>query len=84
MSGDFYARVLLQDWETLLYLVGPGEWTPDVDLALDFQHVRQAHEFALKTRQFNLDIVMTFGEPCYDVRLRATMEQSSLKLKPES
>lgn len=66
------AKIVLQNRLSLLYLKESGEWTPDLSEAVDFTHVMDASSFAHRSEPGNLDIVMTFGDPRYDVRLPAS------------
>ena len=66
------ATIVLQSRESQLYLKGEGQWTPTVQEAVKFNHIADASAFACKSKLALLDIVMTFGDPKYDVRLRAS------------
>ena len=71
MDADTQASIVLQNRESLLYLTKDGEWTDDVSRATKFDHVADASSFAMSAKLALMDIVMTFGDPRYDVRLRA-------------
>ena len=66
------ASIVLQNRESLLYLTEDGRWTDKISQATQFAHVADASAFALKSKVSLMDIVMTFGDPQYDVRLRAS------------
>jgi hypothetical protein len=66
------ATIVLQNRESLLYLKGDGQWTHAVEEATAFEHIADASAFARKAKLSILDIVMSFGDPRYDVRLRAS------------
>jgi hypothetical protein len=66
-------RIILQDRESLLYLKTADEWTTDIDLATDFQQLVQAIEFVRTSKLPNLDAIMWFGDPKYDVRVLASL-----------
>jgi len=66
------ASIVLQNRQSLLYLTADGKWTDDVAKATKFNHVTDASSFAVKSKLSLIDIVMTFGDPQYDVRLRAS------------
>ena len=68
------SKIVLQNRESLLYLKGEGQWTPHVAEASSFEHVADANAFVRHAKLPVLDIVMTFGDPRYDVRLRASEE----------
>jgi len=65
-------RVLLQDRQSRLYFGGLEQWTPDIARATNFEQLLSAIEFVRQNKQAHLDILMTFGEPRYDVRIAAT------------
>jgi hypothetical protein len=66
------AMIVLQSRESQLYLKGEGQWTPAVEDAAKFDHIADASAFARESKLSILDIVMSFGDPRYDVRLRAS------------
>lgn len=65
-------RVLVQDCRTDLYFKGSGVWTANPDEANDFGHVPNATEFLLETKALQADIILYFGHPDYDLRLKGT------------
>lgn len=71
-DADTRASIVLQNRESLLYLTKDGKWTDDVSRATKFDHVADASSFAMRAKLSLMDIVMTFGDPKYDVRLRAS------------
>ncbi len=74
-------RIILQDRESLLYFKGNNEWTPDIDKAADFQQLVQAIEFVRTSKLPNLDAVMWFGDPKYDVRVLASPLNDSVAFR---
>jgi hypothetical protein len=66
------ASIVLQNRESLLYLTKDGKWTDDVAQATKFDHIADASTFAVRANLSLVDIVMSFGDPKYDVRLRAS------------
>jgi hypothetical protein len=66
------SRIILQQKDSLLYFQGPNTWIHDVNAAYNFGQVLVALEFVRKAKLANLDIVMSFGDPRYDVRLTAS------------
>jgi hypothetical protein len=66
------STIVLQNRESQLYLKKEGEWTALVADAAHFEHIADASAFVLRSKLPILDIVMTFGDPKYDVRLRAS------------
>jgi hypothetical protein len=72
MSGR--SKIVLQNRDSLLYWKGDDQWTPHLGEAHQFAHIADANAFARKNNLPTLDIVMTFGDPKYDVRLRASAQ----------
>jgi len=74
MDGDekIRAKIVLQNRESLLYFDQAGRWPSSVEEARQFDHVADANAFARESRLPLVDIVMSFGDPRYDVRLAAT------------
>jgi len=72
MNASVRSRIVLQSRESLLYLKGEDEWTSEVAEAAKFEHIADANTFARRSKLTRLDIVMSFGDPRYDVRLRAS------------
>ena len=66
------ALIVLQNRESHLYLKEVGQWTSVVEDAAKFEHIADASAFARHSKLSILDIVMSFGDPKYDVRLRAS------------
>ncbi|EEF61605.1 hypothetical protein [Pedosphaera parvula] len=65
-------KVLVQDCQTELYFSGSDSWTSDPEEAIDFGHVPRAAEFLLESRGLQADIILHFGHPAYDLRLKGT------------
>jgi hypothetical protein len=65
-------QVVIQDRTNQLYYKGEGQWTPEIAEAADFQEVIRAFDFVLVSHLSNLDVLMDFGDPKYDVRISAT------------
>jgi hypothetical protein len=70
--GRLTMRILLQNRKSRLYYKGADEWTSHIKDASDFQRVVKAFDYAYKSRLPSIDVVMHFGDPVYDVRLRVT------------
>ncbi|HEX3798003.1 MAG TPA: hypothetical protein VH413_04815 [Verrucomicrobiae bacterium] len=68
------SKIVLQNRESLLYWKGEDQWTPNLDEAQPFAHIADANTYARKTDFAELDIVMSFGDPKYDVRLKAAAQ----------
>ena len=65
-------RVVIQDRSSRLYLQNQDRWTVELSHAENFQDTRQATLFASKSGLRNLDVLLNFGDPKYDLRLTAT------------
>jgi len=65
-------RIILQNNKSLLYFKMPNEWTSHIHDASDFQGVVKAFDYVHKTRLPSMDVLMHFGDPVYDVRLRVS------------
>ncbi len=61
MASHMRKKVVLQDTVSLLYFQKPDKWTRDIGRAANFGGIGQAHEFARRTGQTNLDVVTAFG-----------------------
>lgn len=66
-------RIILQHRKSRLYLEKLGQWTDDVETALDFTHLIAAVDFVQFNQISTIDVLMHFGDPRYDVRLSASM-----------
>src|SRR5260370_42425658 len=60
-------RVLLRNRETGLYFQTPDKWTTAPRCALDFESSARALKKVIELRLQNMDIVLSFGNPAYDV-----------------
>jgi predicted lipid-binding transport protein (Tim44 family) len=65
------AKIVLQHRASNLYFKGNDEWTAHVNEAVQFDHIADANAFARRAKLLLHDIVMSFGDPKYDVRLNA-------------
>jgi hypothetical protein len=70
MASNLRARVVIQNRDSLLYFQGDGQWTPDINKAVDFERLLQAREMARQIDHTDLEIIMNFGEPEYDLRFK--------------
>ncbi len=62
-------QVLLRSTRTKLYLNGADRWTPDRSGARNFVSGAQAILFAQENRLTDLEVVLAFDDPAYDVTL---------------
>jgi hypothetical protein len=65
-------RIILQDRQSLLYFKGFDEWTDEIEEARDFRQVVSAIDYVQIFQIPNLDVVMNFGDPKFDVRAPVT------------
>jgi hypothetical protein len=68
-AGGAQHIVVIQDVRTGQYLKKASVWVPDVREAAVFEHILDASSYAMKARLKDYHIVMSFGDPRYDVRL---------------
>jgi len=68
-------RVLLQSFETGLYLDTSGDWTIASHLARDFPNTRQATEFKIHRRLANIFVVVR-PEPAPPVNVNGTQDET--------
>jgi hypothetical protein len=62
--------VVIQNTESGHYLKKSNEWAQQIKEAVVFEHILDASLYASKMRLMNYHIVMSFGDPRYDVRIR--------------
>lgn len=65
-------RVILQNRQSLLYFKSFDEWTDEIEEARDFRRVVSAFDYLQIFKIPNLDLVMNFGDPKYDVKTPVT------------
>jgi hypothetical protein len=63
-------RVLLRDVDSGEYLATQGKWAPEARMARDFGSTPAALQQALGNQRGPLEIVLSFGDPCYDIAMR--------------
>jgi len=61
---------------TALYFRDFENWTSDRSLAKDFKSTVNAQAFCLGLKLYDCEIVMSFGEQFYDVRLPSAQTHS--------
>jgi hypothetical protein len=69
---QLFGLVVLRSRASLLYYLAEGQWTSDIKAARDFKKVLTAAEFVHKSKLCQLDVVLHFGDPKYDVALLAS------------
>jgi hypothetical protein len=62
-------RVLLRNVKTGLFYKVPWKWTAKRDVACNFGGTFQALRFAENNRLRGVELVLTFGEPEYDLAI---------------
>jgi hypothetical protein len=71
---------LLQHKETHLYYKSPGSWTSSADEADHFKDLSSAAQFCWNQHLDQVELVLNFGLPIYDIRLPVTDESDHLRL----
>jgi hypothetical protein len=66
-------KILLQDRDSRLYLQALQQWTSKREEALDFQNSARASGFVLQERIPNIDIILSFPDSQYDVRIPCSL-----------
>ena len=61
--------MLLRNGETGLYFQTPDKWTTAPQCALVFESSAHAIKTVIELRLQNMEIVLSFGNPAYDVML---------------
>jgi len=64
-------RVVLQQIATKLYFQGEGKWTVDPGEACNFGSSLKAVDYCLSQKMTDVEVVLKFSEPKYDIRLSA-------------
>jgi hypothetical protein len=72
-------RILLQHRISRQYLSARNDWTPDPKNARNFAQIVSAIDFVSAGRLADLDVVMYFGDPRYDIRLPASATYQNWK-----
>lgn len=62
-------RILLRNFKTREYYKGPGLWTRFPEEARAFAHSLQAMDFAFDLNLEDLEILMAFEDPRYNISL---------------
>ena len=62
-------KVFLRHTQTGWYYQGPSQWTPEQGAALDLRQVTRAVERIFETRLENVEILLCYDDPRYDLVL---------------
>lgn len=62
-------KVFLRNTQTGWYYQGPSQWTPEQGAALDLQQVTRAVERIFEARLENVEILLCYDDPRYDLVL---------------
>ncbi len=62
-------KVFLRDTQTRWFYQGPSQWTADQEAALDLQQVARAVERIFEAHLENVEILLSYDEPRYDMVL---------------
>jgi hypothetical protein len=77
-------RVLLRDRKTNLFWGEEGRWTANAATARDFGSSTRAIQFALAERMNEVEVVLSFPNPLYDITLPVNPASSGEGLRPEA
>ncbi|MDB6022261.1 MAG: hypothetical protein JWQ04_2118 [Pedosphaera sp.] len=69
MSHRTDYKVVIQSRKTQLYFQAWDAWTDEIYLAKNFVHVVDACLFASKSGMRQCEVIMSFGDPMYDLRI---------------
>jgi hypothetical protein len=69
---------LLQHKETHLYYKSPGSWTSSADEADHFKDLSSAAQLCWNQHLDQVELVLNFGLPIYDIRLPVTAQSDHL------
>jgi hypothetical protein len=62
-------KVFLRSTQTGWFYQGPSQWTPEQGAALDLRQVTRAVECIFETRLENVEILLCYDDPRYDLVL---------------
>jgi len=68
-GGKGIVRIVVRDAVSGKYLVVPGTWTDDLNGAREFRTGPCAIDAISQMHGVGLEVVLTFGDPAYDVTL---------------
>ncbi|MDB6018361.1 MAG: hypothetical protein JWR19_2850 [Pedosphaera sp.] len=68
LSAEFPIR-LVQHKATRLYYQSPGRWTSSLTEAIHFQDMLSAAHLCRQQHLDQVELVLNFGQPKYDIRL---------------
>jgi hypothetical protein len=71
---DALIKALLRRRRGQQYLRDESDWTPDRSLARSFETGAQAIQFATQKGLNDVDLVLAFDDPQYDITLRMSRE----------
>lgn len=72
-------KVFLRDTQTRWFYQGPSQWTADQEAALDLQQVARAVERIFEAHLENVEILLSYDEPRYDMVLPVPASPSRLE-----
>jgi hypothetical protein len=64
-----FMKVFLRSTKTGKYYQGPSQWTPEQEAALNLQQIAQAVELIFATHLENVEILLSYDDPRYDLVL---------------
>ncbi len=72
-------KVFLRNTETGWFYQGPSEWTPDQKAALNLEQVARAVSQIFEAHLENIEILLSYDDPRYDLVLPVPPSPSQLK-----
>jgi len=72
-------KVLIQDGSSRQYYAGTDCWVPAIGMAWDFKNVVTALNVAVREKLGQVNILMYFGNPRYDISLPVATPTASWK-----
>ncbi len=72
-------KVFLRNTETGWFYQGPSQWTPDQTTALNLEQVARAVSRIFETHLENVEILLCYDDPRYDLVLPVPPSPSQIK-----
>ena len=72
-------KVYLRNTQTGWFYQGPSQWTPDQKAALDLEQVARAVSKIFETHLENVEILLSYDDPRYDLVLPVPPSPSQVK-----
>ena len=72
-------KVFLRHTQTGWFYQGPSQWTPDQAVAMDLQQVARAVAHIFESHLENVEILLSYDDPRYDLVLPVPPSPSQVK-----